>query len=108
MESQIGWMWAGIGIVFTACVSGFLFLVMRIIDLGKSLAKSKEGYGLKFSGLEKKIEIAVNLEIVISKIQVSLEKMEIALIGSYDNPDGLVQKHTNLEKRVEELEETAI
>lgn len=40
----------------------------------------------------------------MEKILKSIEKIENALLGSFDNPEGVVQTVKDLKKRIEELE----
>lgn len=40
----------------------------------------------------------------MDKLLRSIEKIECALLGSFDKPDGVVQVMADLKKRIEELE----
>lgn len=95
------------------------------MDANEIIALLKWGLGLSFTGflalsgwihiglrgahsrideLSKDIKLMCGLEESIKQIKASISKMESALIGSYEKPDGLVQRHDDLEKRVNRLE----
>lgn len=55
--------------------------------------------------MSKKVDEALAVQKNIVNIQSSIEKIEIAILGSYEKPfEGLVHKHKDLERRVNELE----
>ena len=85
--------WVG-GLSFTGFValSGWLFIGLK-------------GAHCRIDDLSKDVKEAVQLEKNISKISLSIEKIEIAILGSYDKPyEGIVHKVKDLDTRIKTLE----
>lgn len=94
MEQNIDNLWTYSHTILATCSGGFFFLALWL------------------RGLHKKVDESIVLEKSLTKMSVSLANIEKALLGSYENPRGLVHKHddleyktTSIEKRLEIIEQ---
>lgn len=86
MEDNLTQLWTYAHTIAGMASAGFAFLFVRIWDMNNKMKHNTDiDEGLK------------NLTRMV-------KKMEDALIGTYENPDGLVQKHKQLSDRVNALE----
>jgi hypothetical protein len=89
VDSNIDHLWQVLLWGLGACGAGFLFLVGWIWLLVRKVNETE------------------TMQENMKKMKESLEKIEIALLGSYDKPyDGLVHRHRDLEQRVSRIEES--